>query len=70
MSTTTILKSDPKIELSPEEWNPDGEFCVTDPVRPDFGLCGMPLEGPEMDDDEVPDEITCKECLAIQKALK
>ena len=58
-------------ELDPEEWNEDGEFCIMNPARPDWSLCGLHLpDDADIDDDEVPDEITCEDCLAIQRAAK
>ena len=56
-----------KVEVAPEEWNDGGEYCIMQPQNPDWSLCGLHLpDDAGLDDDEVPDEITCADCLAIR----
>lgn len=57
-------------EITPGEWNSDDdEFCIMDPDRPDWSLCGLYLPQDEtFPYSEVPDEITCAECLSLQRA--
>jgi hypothetical protein len=46
----------------------DEEYCIVDPDCPSHSLCGQPFDNsyPELPDAEVPDEITCEDCLIIQ----
>lgn len=57
-----------KLDVSTEEWSDEGEkYCIMQPQNPNWSLCGLHLPDEiGMDDDEVPTEITCPECLAIR----
>ncbi len=48
----------------------DEEFCITDDESPGFFLCGKVDEDPEnpgLPADEVPDEMTCDQCLKEER---
>ncbi len=57
-----------KPEVTTDEWyDEEGDYCIMQPHNPEWSLCGLHIpDAADIEDDEVPDEVTCKECLAIK----
>lgn len=62
-----IQDAQPQIEMI--SFQETDIWCRCHPLNQDFGLCGSELEVPYVPDDEIPDENTCPECLAIIRRL-
>lgn len=71
MSEKLLIQVIPEPVLLEEWHDSDEEFCICREGDPLHGLCGSELNDcPPLEDDEVPDEITCKECLEIKRQQK
>lgn len=65
----TMLTIAPYPEPVPvSEYGDENEWCIMRTDEPDWSVCGLHIpDGASMPDREVPDEITCAECLRLAK---
>lgn len=71
--SSTLITQTPEVSVTSEEWNPDNErYCIVDDNRPTHSLCGLRFnpDWPELPAGEVPDEVTCPDCLVVQAMVQ
>lgn len=68
MSTIQEIKHEPDLEEA-TKINPNEVWCIIRKDNPMLALCGARVFGHELPDAEVPDEVTCHECLELQRLI-